>query len=160
MFHCVKVSYQIKNNIGTIPCRQRTVRYQRRKNSFCNSFGGGWFPFEQSLFAEVQVLDRTLDKDPWPHFRELRRIINTVCLLETRKVSLLFCHKWARKIWIKLIFRVGILPCLWKVKWTSHRSQKKRWFTWKYRSNRAGPGNRHKHSPDWLWDSTIEWNDG
>ena len=47
-----------------MPCKQRTVRYQRKKSSFCNSFEDEWFPFEQSLSVEVQVPDQILDKDP------------------------------------------------------------------------------------------------
>ena len=49
-------------------------------------------------------------------------------------LSWIFCHKWARKIWMREILRVGILPCMkipvrssctWKPTYTCYRQRER-----------------------------------
>ena len=109
------------------PCMRRTIGYRHKKSSFCNSYEDGWSLSVQSRFGAVRALDQRLDTvstirgdryvqvcdipNPWRHFRGLEDVVSFL-KPENDWLDSLFCHKWARKIWIKLILRVGILPCL------------------------------------------------
>ena len=77
-----------------------------------------WFQF---LIKNLTLEDKKLSSwqldqinfillNPWQRSHELDGDVSDI--FEQKTIDILFCHKWARNIWIKLIFKVGIFPCL------------------------------------------------
>lgn len=63
-----------------------------------------------NIATEVSKLMKYIMPIPTSH--ELRNAWVQITTSSSVQPNSLFCHKWARNICIKLILRVGILPCL------------------------------------------------